>query len=135
MAACAQVPFVNATLIQALFILCRLGYIPQRWHSTLLMWACLAVPLGCNVFCRRILPPLERLLGVTHVVFFIIPIATLDAMAPHGSNDFVWTTTTTGLSGWKSPGLQWCIGLLTPAFSLVSFDGVLHVGESFARST
>ncbi len=37
----------------------------------------------------------------------LLEFATLDAMAPHGSNDSVWpTTTTTGLSGWKSPGLQ-----------------------------
>ncbi len=87
-----------------------------------------------TVFADDILPPLERLLGVTHVVFFIITIATLAAMAPHGSNDFVWTTTTiTGLSGWKSPGLQWCIGLLTPAFSFVSFVGVLHMSESCTK--
>ena len=133
MATCAQAPFVNGTLIQGLIILCRPDYVPKPWHSTLLMWAYLAIPLAANIWCRKILPPFEIAIGITHVVFFIVTIVTLVATAAYSSNEFVWTTTTTGLSGWQSPGVQWCIGLLTPAFSLLGFDGVLHMGQQILR--
>lgn len=54
-----------------------------------------------------------------HIVFFIVLIAVLASKAPTRSpNEFVWETTVTGLSGWESSGVQWCIGLLTAAFPL-----------------
>ena len=88
-----------------------------------------AIALAGNVWSRKILPPLETLLGITHLLFLPITVIVLVVMAPHSSNSFVWATTTTGLSGWTNPGVQWCIGLLTPAFTLVSIDGVIHMSN------
>ena len=102
---------------------------PQRWHGTLLSWAILALPVACNTWCRKILPPLETLLGITHLLFFPITVIVLAMTAKHSSKKYVWATTMTGISGWTDPGVQWCTGLLTPAFTLGAFDGVLHMGD------
>jgi choline transport protein len=118
MATCAQVAFLEGTVIQGLIILNDVTYIPQRWHGTLLTWAVIALPLFCNIFARRVLPPLEIIGGIGHFVFFIAIVTTLCVLSPHSSADFVFTQTITGLSGWSSPGIQWCIGLLSAAFPL-----------------
>lgn len=117
-ATCSQIVFLEGTIIQGLIILDDSTYIYRRWHGTLLAWAALVVPVLCNIFARRILPTLEIIGGIGHVVFFIAIVATLAVLSPRSSADFVFRTTVTGLSGWKSPGIQWCIGLLTAAFSL-----------------
>src|ERR1700761_3228988 len=52
---CAAVPFISALCIQGLIILNSPTYVPQRWHSTLLMWAFLTIPVLCNIFGRKLL--------------------------------------------------------------------------------
>ena len=126
---CAGPPFINGTLIQGLIILTREDFVPQRWHGTLLSWAILALPIACNKWCRKILAPLETLLGITHLRFFPITVIVLAVTAKHSSKKYVEATTTTGISGWTGPDVQLCIGLLTLAFTLGAFDGVLHMGN------
>jgi choline transport protein len=118
MATCAQVAFLEGTIIQGLIIQNNPTYVPERWHGTLLTWAVIALPVFCNIFARRILPTLEIIGVIGHFVFFIALVTTLCVLSPRGTADFVFTTTITGLSGWKSSGIQWCIGLLSAAFPL-----------------
>ena len=118
MAVCAQVCFLEGTVLQGLIILNNPTYIPQRWHGTLLAWAVLAVPLLCNIFARKVLPALEVLGGIIHVALFVVFVIVLVALSPRSSSDFVFATTVTGLSGYESAGAQWCIGLLSAAFPL-----------------
>jgi choline transport protein len=82
------------------------------------MWAILLLPIFCNIFARKILPPLEVIGGIGHLVFFIVIITTLAVLSPRSTADFVFRETITGESGWGSPGVQWCIGLLSAAFPL-----------------
>jgi len=118
MATCAQVAFLEGTVIQGLIIQNNPNYVPHRWHGTLLAWAVIALPLLCNIWARRILPPLEIIGGIGHFVFLIAIITTLCVLAPRSSADFVFRTTVTGISGWGNSGVQWCIGLLSAAFPL-----------------
>lgn len=127
MAVCAQVCFLEGTIIQGLILLNDNSYIPQPFHGTLLAWAILALPLFCNIFARKILAPLEIIGGVLHIALFVVFIVVLVVFSPRSTSSFVFTTTTTGLSGWSSPGIQWCVGLLSGAFPLAAFDGVLHM--------
>ncbi|KIW99848.1 uncharacterized protein Z518_10776 [Rhinocladiella mackenziei CBS 650.93] len=127
MAVCAQVCFLEGTIIQGLVVLNDETYIPERWHGTMFSWAILAIPLLCNIFARRVLAPLEVLGGIVHIALFVVFVVVLVAMSPRSSADFVFATTFTGLSGYGSPGVQWCIGLLSGAFPLAGFDGVLHM--------
>jgi hypothetical protein len=117
-ATCAQVAFLEGTVIQGLIVLNDATYVPERWHGALLAWAVLALPLFCNIFARKILPPLEIIAGIGHFVFLVAIVTTLCVLSPRSSADFVFTQTITGLSGWRSSGIQWCVGLLSAAFPL-----------------
>lgn len=101
-----------------------------RWHGTLLAWALFAVPVGVNVFARRVLPGLEIVGGVTHAVFFVVWIVVLVSLAPKSEAQSVFETNSFGLSGWDNEGVQWCVGLLSAVFPLGGFDGVLHMSKS-----
>jgi choline transport protein len=117
-ATCAQVAFLEGTIIQGLIIQNNETYIPKLWHGTLLTWAVLLLPILFNIFARKILPVFEVVGGVGHIVFFFVFLITLVVLSPRSTASYVFTSTTTGLSGWKSSGVQWCIGLLSSAFPL-----------------
>ncbi|OCL10710.1 amino acid transporter [Glonium stellatum] len=129
MASCALTPFVLGTMIQSMIIFNYPNYVPQRWHATLLMWACTVVPVVCNFYARRTLVALEMIGGICHFLFFIITVVVLGILAPRSTNEFVWTTSVSGISGWDNPGVAFCLGLLVPAFCLAGFDGVLHMSD------
>ena len=76
---------------------------------------------------------LELTAGAANIIFFFVIVIVLGAMAPRSSAEFVFTTTFTGLSGWKSPGIQWCIGLLSAVFPLQGFDGVIHMSAEINK--
>ncbi|KAJ9613138.1 hypothetical protein H2200_003079 [Cladophialophora chaetospira] len=126
-AVCAQVCFLEGTVLQGLIILNDDTYVPKQWHGTLLAWAILVLPLLCNIFARKVLAPLEILGGILHIALFVVFVAVLVSLSPRSSADFVFTGTITNLSGYSNGGVSWCIGLLAGAFPLAGFDGVLHM--------
>ncbi|KAF2461493.1 amino acid/polyamine transporter I [Lineolata rhizophorae] len=126
---CAAVSFVAGTVVQGLIILNKEDYVPEAWHGTLLQWSYLLVPYLCNLFARKILPALEILGGIMHVVFFIAAVVTLTVLAPRSSAEFVFNSSLFGQSGWTNEGVQWCIGLLSITAVLTGFDGVLHLSD------
>jgi choline transport protein len=67
--------------------------------------------------------------GVFHLIFFFCVIITLLVLAPRSSNDFVWKTIVSDISGWSNPGVGFCIGLLAPTFVVTGFDGVIHMSD------
>jgi choline transport protein len=117
-AVCTQVCFLEGTILQGLIILNDDSYIPKGWHGTLLAWSILALPLLCNVFARKLLAPVEVLGGILHIALFVVFIVVLVALSPRSSASYVFTETTTNLSGYSSGGVSWCIGLLSGAFPL-----------------
>ncbi|KAK3083589.1 hypothetical protein LTR53_020139, partial [Teratosphaeriaceae sp. CCFEE 6253] len=58
-AACALNPFLMGSMIQGCIILCNETYVPQGWHTTLLAYASMALPIFCNIYARRLIAPLE----------------------------------------------------------------------------
>ena len=89
------------------------SYVSRRWHSTLLMWAYMVIPILCNIYARKTLKIIEIAGGVLFVCFFIITVVTLVTMAPRSTAEFVFTKSFFGRSGWESKGIQWCLGLLS----------------------
>ena len=110
--------FLLGTQIQGLIIFNNPDYVPHQWHGTLLGWAVLAIPVVCNIISTKILEPLEIIGGIANIVFFVVIVLTLAILSPRSPASFVFETTITGLSGWDSTGVQWCIGLLPAAFAL-----------------
>lgn len=150
----ATPPALIANIVTALAIFNYDQYEPKNWHTTLIMWGLILVPVVFNVWRRRLLNPFEIMGGVFHVVFFITSVVTLIKMGRPSSSDYVFNTFTVGESGWSNRGVSWALGLLTITFSvsgkpgwdfhttranesccLIGFDGVLHMSKKFTPVT
>jgi hypothetical protein len=114
----------NAT---ALIIFNKDDYVYHRWHTTMLMWVFIIIPLVFNLYFRRLLNTIETIGAIIHVTFFIASIATLVTLTRHSTNQFVWNTIVNDISGWTNPGVSFGLGLLTMTVPLVGADALLHM--------
>ena len=128
-AACALNPYLQGAMIQACIILCNESYVPQGWHTTLLAYASMALPIFCNIYARRIIAPLEIISAILHVLLLIVFVVVLTTMARRSTADFVFNTSFFGISGWKNEGIQWSIGLLAVIFPIGGYDAILHMAD------
>ena len=120
-------PAIIANVIIGLAIFNYDDYVPQRWHTTLIMWALIVVPFIFNLLFRKVLNAFELIGGICHFLFFIVTIATLTVLAERSTPQFVFQDFTQGLSGWENPGVTWGLGLLTVTYAVNGFDGGLHM--------
>jgi hypothetical protein len=120
-------PALIANVIIGLAIFNYDDYVPQRWHTTLLMWALILVPVIFNLWFRKLLNAFELIGGLCHFLFMIIAIVTLSVLAERSTPQFVFQNFTQGLSGWENPGVTWGLGLLTVTYAVNGFDAILHM--------
>lgn len=71
-----------ATIIQGLVVLNNPEYTPERWHSTLMVIAVVAVCVGFNTFLARRLPLIEGTLAILHFAGLFVIIIILYVMPP-----------------------------------------------------
>ena len=128
----AQPAFIVGTIFQGLITLNNDTYAAKPWHGTMLTWAVLAIPVFCNIFARKVLPPLEIVGGITHTVFWLVWIVVLLTMARKSSSEYVFAETYNGAAfgGWSNTGVSWCVGLLTAAFPLSGWPCSCHSHSS-----
>ncbi|THC91944.1 hypothetical protein EYZ11_008599 [Aspergillus tanneri] len=129
----AGVANTTATMIQGLAIVNYPDYDPKRWHITLIIFAMLIVEGLMNMYTFWLIPWIELLAGVLHVVMFIIFLVVFAALAPRHTADYVFLTTQSE-SGWTDKFISWNIGLLTPTWGFVGFDGAVHMSEEVRRA-
>ena len=91
-------------------------YNPQRWQETLIVWAMVVVSYIINVYGIRLLPSMQVLGAILHFAFFIAMVIPLILLAPRSTPDFVFTQLLRSDEGWQSPGVAWCLGMLTVTF-------------------
>jgi len=97
------------------------------------MWLFIVVPLVFNLYFKRLLNTFETIGGIIHVVFFIVSIATLTALARRSTNQWVWHTLVNDISGWTNPGVSFGLGLLTMTVPIVGADGLLHMSMAYRQ--
>ena len=103
-------------MIQGLLVLNYENYVYERWHGTLLYWAILLVSLAANVLGSDILPLLEKLSLVFHVIGFIVVMVVICVVSPtKHSREFVFTEFINN-SGWSNSGVAWSIGMLSSCY-------------------
>ncbi|OQO11391.1 hypothetical protein B0A48_05647 [Cryoendolithus antarcticus] len=127
-------PYFSATLIEGLVILNYPDWVPKQWHGTLLMWASMVAPVVLNMYGRWIIPPLEIIGMVLHLLLLPIFIIVMVCLAPRSSPSFVFTTFVGDQSGYTNNGVMFSLGLLTAAYAMVGFDGPLHMSEEVRNS-
>ncbi|CAI7677715.1 unnamed protein product [Penicillium pancosmium] len=124
----AGVANTTATMIQGLASAHYPEYDPKAWHLTLIIFAMLIVQALMNMYAFPLIPWIELCAGILHVSLFVIFLVVFVALAPRHSAEFVFLKTQSW-SGWNSDFASWNIGLLTPVWGFVGFDGAVHMSE------
>lgn len=117
-AAVASGGFLSASLIQGLVGLNNTSYDPKPWQGVLLFYAALFFAVFINTVVSRLLPKVESLILVLHVLGFFAILIPLVYMAPHGSAKDVFTVMMNG-GGFPTQGLSFMVGLVGPIFCLL----------------
>lgn len=87
------------------------SYTPHPWHGTLLCWAVLAVAIFINTVVSGLLPMIEGLILVLHVMGFFAVLIPLVYLSPHGDTASVFKTVLNG-GYWPTQGLSLCVGFI-----------------------
>jgi choline transport protein len=103
--------FLIAGQLQGVVILNNPGYVPERWHATLIMWAIVLISYAQNLWAIELLPIFEVFTGFMHVLGFLAVSLVMLIMGRNASADFVFTGFI-DQTGWKNNGVAWFIGLL-----------------------
>jgi len=127
-AAASTGTYLGGTIIQSLLVLNDLTYTPQRWQATLIMFAVLILTLFVNTVLVKILPGIEGVVLILHIVGFFAILIPIVHLAPISSNAFVWSQFT-NRSGYSSSGLSWFIGQSVTAILFIGYDGACHMAE------
>ena len=111
-AGCAGAAYVSGTLVQGLLILNYPKYGYQRWHGTLLFYAFTVLALFVNTYLGRLLPRIEPMMLLVHVLGFFAILIPLVYFSPHQRADFVFQEFL-NLGGWSGKPLSFFVGLIT----------------------
>ncbi|KAL9102558.1 MAG: hypothetical protein Q9163_002308 [Psora crenata] len=133
-AALASSAFLGGTMIQGLLVLNYEGYQFERWHGTLLFYAIIGFSLFINTYLARLLPKIEAMVLVIHVVGFVCILIPLVYLAPHSSAKEVFTTFSNG-GDWSTDGLSFFVGLSTSMFAFIGSSFALRDHISFQGLT
>ncbi|EGD97822.1 hypothetical protein TESG_05329 [Trichophyton tonsurans CBS 112818] len=129
----AGVANTTATMIQGLVTVNFPDYQPERWHLTFIIFAMLIVEGLMNMYTFWLIPWIELLAGILHVVLFIVFVVVLVSMAPRHTPGWVFGDHSSS-SGWNNEFISWNLGLLTPTWGFVGFDGAVHMSEEVRRA-
>ena len=121
--------FLTGTIIQGLISVRDPSYEPQRWQGTLFVFAMVLVIYIANVYGSDLMPVLNNLLMVFHVVFWAVVLIVLWAMAPHRSAEAVFVTGWENFGGWSTMGLSVMIGQISAIYGSLSSDATAHMSE------
>ncbi|KAJ5902283.1 hypothetical protein N7495_002811 [Penicillium taxi] len=121
------------TMIEGLITLNNPDFVQKRWQNTLLAWASVAGTFFINIVVPNILPRFEIVILVLHIAGFIAITATLLAMSPKKSADFVFHTSLNE-GGWPTQGLSYCVGFIGNIATFVGADASVHMAEEVANA-
>ncbi|KAL8699456.1 MAG: hypothetical protein Q9224_001398 [Gallowayella concinna] len=114
------------TIIQGLIILNNPSYESQAWHGTMLCWAVITVAVFINTVVSGLLPIIEGLILVFHVLGFVAVLIPLLYLSPHGSSASVFQTSLNE-GGWPTQGISYCVGFIGNVATFVGADAAVHV--------
>ena len=120
-------------MIQGLLVLNYTTYVFQRWHGTLLFYAIVALSLFVNTFLARVLPKIEAIVLVIHVLGFICVLIPLVDLAPHRTAKEVFVMFQNS-GGWSSDGLSFFVGLSTSMFAFIGRPSMTRMSSKLIMS-
>jgi choline transport protein len=132
--AVAGVGFLNASLIQGISALNSTSYSPEPWQATLMFWAVVIVAVFVNTVLSSLLPKVEGLVLILHVLGFFAILIPLVIMGPRGDATHVFTIFVNG-GGWPTMGISFMVGLVATTWNFLGADGAVHVRLSLTHSS
>ena len=125
----ASAAFAAGLQTQGLIILdASESYVPQRYQGMLLYWLILLYAAALNIWGLRMLPHVNLLSGVVHVLGFVVIVIVLGVTAEKNTASFVFTEVN-NLSGWSNQGVSWLVGLLSTVYPFLGYDAACHLAE------
>lgn len=114
----SSVGYLMGTTIQGLIALTVPSYSPQPWQGTLLLCASVLLCVLVNGGGSSILPKIEGMILVLHILGFCAFLITLLTLANHNDVSPIFTTFYNG-GGWPSQGLSFMVGLMGNVYAIV----------------
>jgi amino acid transporter len=105
-------------MIQGLAVLNYPNYVPERWQATLIFFAVTFLALFINTYLARLLPKIEAVILIIHIVGFFAVLIPLVYLAPKGTNADVFQTFL-NIGGWPTDGLSFFIGSVSTMFAFM----------------
>jgi choline transport protein len=133
-AAASTGTYLAGTTIQSLLALNVPGYEAPRWHATLIMYTVLFLTIFVNTVLVRLLPGLEGLILILHIIGFFAVLIPIVYLAPISTNAFVWTEFV-NRSGYGNDGLSWFVGQSASAVLFIGYDGACHMAEEVVNAS
>ena len=93
-------------------------YVSQGWHVTLIMYALLIVLGLMNQYLFWIIPWVELVAGLLHIILWIVFVSVLLTLAPRHSAEFVFTAKSE-LSGWTDHFVSFNLGMILGSWGFV----------------
>ncbi|KAF4440352.1 hypothetical protein F53441_12300 [Fusarium austroafricanum] len=124
----AAAGFLTATMIQGLVVFTTPSYESHTWHGTLMIWMCVLIAIIINTVVSALLPILEGMILILHLIGFFAILITLLVFRDNNNGTEVFTEWRNG-GQWPTQGLSWFVGLLGCVFSFTGVDCSFHMCE------
>ncbi|KAH6949125.1 amino acid/polyamine transporter I [Fusarium avenaceum] len=125
---CAASGYLTGTLLQGIVKFIVPSYNAQTWQGTLIAWLLILIAIFVNTTVSSMLPKLEGMILILHIVGFFAVFISLVTFSTQGDvAELFHEFRNTG--GWPTQGLSWCVGLLGSVYSFVGVDCSFHMCE------
>ena len=91
------------------------SYDPKAWHTVLLFWAAISFAVSVNTVIGRLLPRVEGLILVVHILGFFAVILPLIFVGPHQDASEMFSTFL-NKGNFPTKGLSFMVGIVGTAF-------------------
>jgi len=115
-------------MIQGAAILGNIHYTSLPWQGTLIVWALLIVAFIVNVVGGKLLPRVEAIILVVHILGFFGVLVPLTYMADHQPTKEIFLEFQNG-GGFATQTLSWFVGMTGCAFAFAGGDAAVHVSS------
>ena len=112
----ASTPYLAGEMIDTLVQFNHDSYVPQRWHGTLMYWAVVLIATTTCLIGNKVLPLIENLSLILHVVLFVVLLVVICAVSPGSQTAGFVFTEFINSSGWSNNGVSWSIGMLSSCY-------------------
>lgn len=86
-----------------------------------------------NMYIFWIIPWIEFLAGMLHVVLWVVFATVLPILAPRHTTEFVFFEKS-NLGGWNSDFVSFNLGIILITWGFVGFDAAAHISEEARRA-